>query len=125
MAEIMGKGSKKPKSDSNGKASESPQKLGLTIEWFVPDDIETQSVSNMLLQADEHDVFLSFFDTAPPLVSSIEEVEELAKTGKKIRARCVARIAIAKTRFPAFAEAFSKAAVVPGNKDKPQSESEH
>ena len=119
----MAKRSKKKTSDTTVKTFVPPKKMGLEIEWFVPEEIETRSVSNMLLQADEHDVYMSFFDTAPPIVASMDQVEEYVKSGKKLRARCVVRIAISKTRFPTFVKAILSAGGIAVNEPEAEDDS--
>ncbi len=107
----MVKISKRSKTEVNANGPAKPIGTELPIEWIVPENMQTQAVANMLIQADEHDVFLSFFDTVPPPVNSVQEIKELAASGKKIRAKCVARIAIARSRFPTFANAISKVGI--------------
>jgi hypothetical protein len=60
------------------------------------------------VQAGEEEVTLSFFEIVPPLViaETKEQMEILREQG--ISADCIARITIAKNRFPSFVEAIKE-----------------
>ena len=62
---------------------------------------------NMLVQIDEHECHLSFYEIKPPLVikTSDEKKSRLPRL-KSIPARCVVRVVISRKRLKTFAEAL-------------------
>ena len=61
---------------------------------------------HMIVQPGEHEVILSFFEIIPPLVNTPDQVKYLRETG--LMADCIARITVAKERFPLFAMAMQQ-----------------
>jgi hypothetical protein len=84
---------------------EQPQELELPIEWYVPESVSSQYVTNMIVQYTEHEFVISFFDTKPPLIIGVPSKEALQNL-KSIRAECVARIIVSPDRMPGFVNAL-------------------
>lgn len=81
------------------------QKSGkfVPIDWFVPDDIITRYVTNMVVQTSGHEVIISFFEAQPPIiVGPMDKKQKDLESIDSVRARCVARIAIAPARMEEF-----------------------
>lgn len=77
------------------------------LEWHVPEDIVRRYANNLLVQAGDHEVILSFFETTPPvLVGSPEEIEQKVKEIKSVRSRCVASVIVSIEKMPVFLEAM-------------------
>jgi hypothetical protein len=83
------------------------ERLVVPIEWHFPEGIVTRYASNMLVQFGDHDCYLSFFEIpVPVLLGTPEEQLEQAKKLKRVRAECIARIAIPLSKMPAIVEAL-------------------
>jgi hypothetical protein len=62
----------------------------------------------MLVQATDFEVILSFFELKPPIILGDMPPEEQRKILEEgVVAECVARIAIARARYPDFIKAFT------------------
>src|ERR1700677_1189587 len=92
-------------------AKKKPQTAFVTVpvEWQVPENIVTHFATNLTVQCQEHDTFISFFEVNPFIfLGTPEENIKAAQQIKSIRAKCVARISIATSRFPEFIEAMKQ-----------------
>jgi hypothetical protein len=76
-------------------AEEELTKIGVRLDWHVPEDIITRYANNLVVQHHEHEFILYFFEFLPPLIFGSPE-EQLAqlKTINSVRANCVARIVV-------------------------------
>ena len=90
---------KKRKEDEDG--------VYLPIVWHTPDGIISRYATNMVVQHDGHDFFLSFFEVVPPMVMG-EDAENQIKELTSIKATCVSRIIIPKERMPSIVEALNR-----------------
>jgi len=70
----------------------------IPLIWDVPEDLITGYATNMLVQVGEHELYISFFETPPPLLLDPKEAEKL----ENVRAECFARIVIAPERMEGF-----------------------
>src|SRR5579864_7501240 len=69
--------------------------ISLPIDWHVSENIQSRYASNVFVQAGEHELILSFFETVLPILAGSPE-ENKAKLLQQgaIRAECVARIIV-------------------------------
>lgn len=71
----------------------------------VPIGLSSRYAHQLIVQKSENEVALFFFEVLPPfLTGTVEEQKEILKKG--VRAECVARVTIARSRFPDFVKAM-------------------
>jgi hypothetical protein len=72
----------------------------------VPIGLSSRYAHQLVTQTSENEVALFFFEVLPPFLTggTIEEQKEILKKG--VRADCVARVTIARARFPEFVKAM-------------------
>ncbi len=100
-------------SDIDPKASEETAKVEISeketinvlLRFRVNTNLPGRYVHHLLIQPGENEMILSFFEVVPPLLIGSEEERRLTLR-EGIRAECVARIIVAKARYPAFVEAM-------------------
>jgi hypothetical protein len=80
------------------------QEREIPIIWDYPEDLVSGYATNLLVQVGEHELFVSFFETPPPLLLAPRDVEKL----ENVRAECIARIVIAPERVPKFIEVLQR-----------------
>jgi hypothetical protein len=99
----------KKKTSENGKPNPSGGRIRIPIEWYFPDDLAGVPASHALLQHDDDEYHISFFEIPPPIVlgNSKQRADQL-KAIDKVRATCRARIVMSEQHFKAFAEAVAK-----------------
>jgi hypothetical protein len=89
------------------KKKEQQGPVGVPIEWHFPEGIVTRYANNMLVQFGDHDCYLSFFEIPVPVIlGTPEEQQEELKKINKVKAECVARIAIPSSKMPDVVEAL-------------------
>jgi hypothetical protein len=81
--------------------------VNLPIEWHFPEGLKSNFANHMIVQQDDSDVFLSFFELQPPVITSAADAVGL-KSRKSIRATCVSKVVISKARFPVFVNALTQ-----------------
>src|SRR5829696_7668297 len=75
--------------------------LEVPLRFGVPAGMPSRYAHHLIVQQGESEVLLSFFEVIPPLlVGSPDEQKETLKKG--VRADCVARITVSKSRYPDF-----------------------
>ena len=88
---------------------EAPPELGqekIPLQFQVPVGLSSRYAHHLVIQSTDQEVILSFFELKPPIVLGSEEVQRAAlKDG--ITAECVARVIVAKARYPDFVRALS------------------
>jgi len=94
--------------DEKNEQVDSPESTQVRLNFRIPSRMPTLYAHHMIVQPGEHEVTISFFEVIPPLVlgGPKEQMKLLQETG--IMAECVARITVAKSRYPAFAEAMQQ-----------------
>lgn len=93
------------------KQAKAPERIEVPIEWRA--DMPAIFANQLLIQIDEHECHLSFFEIQPPIVlGAAEERKEALANLKSVQARCVARIVVSKGRLQGFAD------VIQGASDK-------
>lgn len=77
------------------------------LRFVIPTGMVSRYAHHMLAQATDNEITLSFFEPKPPLVlgGPEEQIEAIRQSG--VLAECVARVTIAKARFPEFVKALS------------------
>lgn len=92
-------------SESLGDAIPDPGGENVPLHFTIPSGMVSRYAHHMLVQATDNEMTLSFFELKPPLVLGGPEAQmEALKKG--ILAECVARITIAKARYPEFVKAM-------------------
>jgi len=98
-------------------------KVQIKLGFRIPPRMPSVYAHHMLVQRGENEVVVSFFELLPPVFieeTPEERAESVQETG--IIAECVARVTIAKNRFPDFAKAMTQvAAQIEKNQDKTES----
>jgi hypothetical protein len=78
-------------------------KIGLPIEWFVPEDIRSQYATNMVVQHTDQEFLISFFEIEQPiLLGEAEEIKAKLEQRGKARATCLARFVLTPERMKHF-----------------------
>lgn len=83
-----------------------PEDEVVPILFNIPVGMASRYAHHMLVQAGEHEVTISFFEMYPPL--AIDSATQLSEAKKGVRADCIARVAIAKGRYPEFVKALNR-----------------
>jgi hypothetical protein len=84
-----------PKKPTNKLAA---QDRTIPLIWDIPEDLMSGYATNMLVQVGEHEFFISFFETPPPVLISPQDIEKLGS----VTAECFARIVVAPERMQGF-----------------------
>lgn len=85
------------------KTSVQKHKLRLPIDWRIPDDMPGRYATNILVQGNENEFIIYFFEISQPiLLGSPEEQQEIIKSLKSIKASCLAKIIVSPQRLPEF-----------------------
>jgi hypothetical protein len=89
---------------------ETPESIEVKLNFRIPPRMPTVYAHHMLVQQGEFEVILSFFEVTPPIlveqIAEADRIKFLQETG--LIAECVARVTIAKDRFPGFAQALQQ-----------------
>jgi hypothetical protein len=101
--------------------SAAADQLIFPFEFVVPDDLVTQYSNYVMIQNGEHECYLLFLEALPPiLMGTREEIAEQARKVKSVKAKCVARIAIAKDMAPLIVKTIRDLGLDKGSGDQPQ-----
>src|ERR1044071_7357517 len=76
----------------------------IPLIWDFPDDLVSGYATHLVVQVGEHELFVSFFETPPPLLLSSKDAETL----ESVRAECIARIVISPERVQKFIDVLQK-----------------
>ncbi len=88
------------------KLPDSAEELRVKLLFRVPDGMSGRYAHEMTVQPLEHEIILSFFEIISPLmIGTPEEQKETVSQG--VRADCVARVIIARPRYPSFVKAMA------------------
>ncbi len=87
------------------------QQIQAKVSFAIPDFMPSLYAHHMMLQEDESDIILSFFEIQTPFIPAKGEerqvaIERYEKEG--IKAHCVVKLRIAKHRLPSFAQLLSE-----------------
>ena len=76
----------------------------IPLIWDIPEDLVSGYATNILVQTGEHEFFVSFFETPPPVLLKPTDVEKL----ESVRAECIARLIISPERIQSFIDALQQ-----------------
>lgn len=89
------------------KEQPSTNEVNVSLDWQIPDNIQSKYASNVYVQAGEYEITLSFFETFMPMLSgSPEETRAEIEQLGTIPAKCVARIVISPDLAPKLIQAL-------------------
>jgi hypothetical protein len=80
----------------------------IPLQFNLPIDMPSVYATNMLVQASDQEIILSFFEAQPPFMTedTQENIELLKSVG--IRADCVAKVIISSARFEGFVQVLAQ-----------------
>ncbi len=85
-------------------AKPAAQERDIPLIWHIPEDLISGYATNMLVQIGDHELYVSFFETPPPILFGPKDVENL----ESVKAKCIARIVITPERMATFIELLQK-----------------
>ena len=86
-----------------------PKLFAIPIDWRFPEDLETRFANHMLVQYDQSEFHISFFEVLPPLLMGTDEDQsKTLQSLKSIPAKCVSRIVVSKERMPVFVKGLQE-----------------
>jgi hypothetical protein len=80
------------------------QERELALSWNIPEDLISGYATNILVQTGEHEFFISFFETSPPIILKPQDIEKL----EKVNAECFSRIIVAPDRMQSFIDVLQQ-----------------
>lgn len=95
------------KNKPNDKKQVQTKRIPVPLKWNVPEHIEAQYATNLVVQYIENEYLLSFFVVKPPIIIGEPEVvaEKLGEL-ESVEATCIAQIMVASEKMPGFLEAL-------------------
>lgn len=89
--------------------TEGEKGFSFPIEWVVPDDLEGEYATHVVVQHTGHEFNIFFFEAKQPLLAgSDEQKQEKLENISEIEAECVAKITVAASRFPSLVQVFQE-----------------
>jgi Protein of unknown function (DUF3467) len=83
--------------------------IAFPIEWQFPENLRTAYATNVIVQHNQHEFTIMFFEMHPPFfLGDEEENKEKASKISSVPAECVARIVVAAGRMEEFVSAFQQ-----------------
>jgi L-2-hydroxyglutarate oxidase LhgO len=83
--------------------------VNLRIQHVVPDDVPRFYPTSMVVQHNQHEFDIYFFDIKDPILTGTpEENQKILQNLEAVEARCIARITINATRMPEFLQVLDK-----------------
>jgi hypothetical protein len=96
----------------NANQTEKPkiEKIAFPIEWHYAENQYARFANNLIVQFDDPEFHLSFFDVKPPLItgSTLDEQKKQIEEIGSIKGECVCRIVVSKERMPRFIKAMQE-----------------
>ena len=81
--------------------------ISLPLDWHTREDIQSQYANNVLVQAGQYEIVISFFETMLPiLIGQPEENKNKLEELGAIRAELVSRIVISPELVPVLVQAL-------------------
>lgn len=92
------------------KPSEETTTVTVPIEWRIPSEVAARHATHFVVQRDENEYFLMFFDLLrPPMLGGDPiEAKKAIEAAGAVPAICVARIALSPQKFGEVVETLSK-----------------
>lgn len=86
-------------------AESEQERKSLPVEWIVSDEIVTRYATNMVVQHNESEFIVQFFELKPPIIlGPAEQRQEKLAQIESIKAHCVARVVVAAKRMKEFVD---------------------
>jgi hypothetical protein len=84
--------------------------IEVPLQFNLPVDMPSVYATNMLVQASDQEIILSFFEAQPPFFTedAKDNIELLKSVG--VRADCVAKVIISPARFEGFVGVLNRVA---------------
>ena len=98
-------------SEKEEEPTNAPESVAVKVNFRVPSRMPSVYAHHLLINPGLLEVSLSFFEVAPPIAvgdNQEDQLKLLRETG--LNADCVARIIVAKARFPSFVSAMQQIA---------------
>ena len=90
-----------PKTRSTKKKS---QERAIPMVWNFPDDLLSGYATNILVQAGDQELYVSFFEIQHPVLLAAEDVSKL----ESVNAVCIAKVVVTPERLASFIEVMQK-----------------
>jgi hypothetical protein len=81
-----------------------PRKGTIPMVWNYPDDLWSGYATNIIVQAGEQELYVSFFEAPPPVILQEEDWQRL----ESVNAECFARIIVSPDRLAQFIEVLKQ-----------------
>lgn len=83
------------------------EEVALSIDWHVPEGLQSRYANNVLVQAGPYEFIISFFEAQLPILTGAPE-ENKAKLQQlgKIQAECVSKIIVSPELMPGLINAL-------------------
>ena len=83
------------------------EQINLRLDWYVPDDVPTQRVTNTVIQRSGEEFVISFFEQRGPIILDEYDRQKAMKL-ESAKALCVARIYLTPERLEHFIAVFKQ-----------------
>lgn len=90
----------------NEKDTLASDRIGLTIQWSIPDELSTCYATNLVVQHTEHEFFITFFELVPPI--TLSKTSEEIKQMESVQAHALTRIVVTPERLESFIQAMQE-----------------
>lgn len=85
------------------------KEIQLPVEWYYPEGMTSKHATNMVIQHEADEFYISFFEFVPPILLGTQEMkEEMLASLDRVRATCVARITLTPKRVEVLIEALEQ-----------------
>lgn len=85
-------------------AKKKPAERVIPMLWNYPEDIISGYATNILVQAGEEELYVSFFEAQPPVILATKDWDSI----ESVKADCIARIVITPDRMSKFIDVLQK-----------------
>lgn len=93
-----------PKPEAEGEKG-----FSFPIEWVVPDDLEGEYATHVVVQHTGHEFNIYFFEAKQPVLAGSEDQKrEKLENISSIEAECVAQITVSASRFSDMVQVFQE-----------------
>ena len=84
-----------------------PEGIALHVDWHIPEGAQSRYANNVLVQADQYEIIISFFEAQLPiLLGQPEENRRKLEELGSIRAELVSRIVVSPEILPVVIKAL-------------------
>jgi hypothetical protein len=94
-------------SEETEREQQESEEVALSIDWHVPEGLQSRYANNILVQAGPYEFIISFFEAQIPMLTGSPEENRarLTELGK-IRAECVSKIIVSPELMPGLINAL-------------------